>query len=408
MRVLYAVSAWPTQYMSMVPLAWAFQAAAHEVRVLCAASQVAPTTRAGLTPVPVLDGASIELHNRLHYVREVREGRWPYPWAPLHPVTGVPMCTLDDFNVAAYQRDLEPALAARAAAGVDAAVRYARHYDPGLIVHDAGSLEGPLLGRLLGVPSVAYAWGPVGADLDNRYGVAPRDISHSYERYGLEPPAPGDFPMLVEPCPPEVTGRADIGSQPVRYVPYNGTAAVPEWLAAPRRRPRVAVSWSTALTRISGPESYRLPSIMRALAALGVEVVVTATPEDVAALGTVPDRLRVLEQFPLSLLLPSCDAVVHHGGAGSTMTAAVAGVPQLAVTFASEQAFNAERIAACGAGRHLPGHLCDEDRIGAMVTELLGPDLGSAAEALRDRLTDRPAPAELAESLLARAGVPIG
>ena len=65
MRVLFAVSAWPGHYFPLVPLGWALRAAGHEVRVLCAESDVDPVTRAGLTPVPVLRGLDLLLGARM-------------------------------------------------------------------------------------------------------------------------------------------------------------------------------------------------------------------------------------------------------------------------------------------------------------------------------------------------------
>jgi len=143
-----------------------------------------------------------------------------------------------------------------------------------------------------------------------------------------------------------------------------------------------------------------LPHVVRGLADTGYEVVCTAMARDVTALGEVPASVRVLEQFPLSLLLPSCAAVVHHGGGGSVMTSLWAGVPQLAVTFAAEQTVSAVRVAGAGAGIHLPGHLADRTTVRGAALELVtGAAYQEAAAALRSELLARPTPAELVERL---------
>lgn len=49
-------------------------------------------------------------------------------------------------------------------------------------------------------------------------------------------------------------------------------------------------------------------------------------------------------------LFPRTGAVVHHGGAGTTTTAARAGVPQVVVPQATDQPYWAGRVAALGAG----------------------------------------------------------
>jgi UDP:flavonoid glycosyltransferase YjiC (YdhE family) len=144
---------------------------------------------------------------------------------------------------------------------------------------------------------------------------------------------------------------------------------------------------------------------VEALSALDAEVVVTATREDVAALGEVPRSVRVLERCPLDALLAHGDLVVHHGGAGSMMTALAAGVPQLAVTFASEQARGAERVAGAGPGLHLPGHLADRAALAGAAEELLTePRHRRAAARIREDGLRRPAPAALAERLERLAG----
>src|SRR5439155_24289170 len=94
-----------------------------------------------------------------------------------------------------------------------------------------------------------------------------------------------------------------------------------------------------------------------AAAALDVDVVVAANPQlrDGLLDAGLPSGVRVVVDLPLHLLLPGCVAVVHHGGAGTTMTAAGLGLPQLVVAGRPEPAVNGTRLAACGAGRALLG-----------------------------------------------------
>ena len=131
----------------------------------------------------------------------------------------------------------------------------------------------------------------------------------------------------------------------------------------------------------------------------------TAPADDLARLGTVPPGVRALERYPLHALLPTCAAVVHHGGAGCVMTALDAGVPQLALTFAVEQECNGERVAGAGAGLQMRGHLAEPAAVRAAVTDLLAkPSFARSAAALRDDLRGRPTPASLVDQLAALAG----
>ncbi|MEU0562285.1 nucleotide disphospho-sugar-binding domain-containing protein [Dactylosporangium sp. NPDC006015] len=395
MRVLFSVSSWPTHYSSMVPLGWALQAAGHELRVLCAPSQTAAVAGAGLPPVPLLGGMEVAVHNRLSYVREALAGQWPYPWTPLHPVTGAQMSTLDGFDAAAYARTDGARFAEASAAGHDAAVAFAREWRPDLVVHDPVSTEGLLAALAAGVPAILALWGPVGTHEAPPVRILPDDLGDSFARHGFGPFGPDLIRHVLDPCPDEVAPPVGGERLPVRYVPYNGPGVPPP--RQPRGgRKRVCVTWSTALSTMTGPRSYALPAIVEALAGLGVEAVLTATREDAEALGPVPPGVRLLERCPLYALLPDCDAVVHHGGAGSAMTAMVTGTPQLAITFASEQACLAGRMAAAGAGLHLPGHTATAETIAATVAALLDNSAHQrAATALRRAAVSRPTPVEL-------------
>ncbi|MCD0485145.1 protein IroB, partial [Streptacidiphilus sp. ASG 303] len=126
-------------------------------------------------------------------------------------------------------------------------------------------------------------------------------------------------------------------------------------------------------------------------------------------IGALPPGMRLLEQAPLHLLLPGCDLVVHHGGAGCTMTALAAGVPQLAISNGLDQHVNARRVTAAGAGADLRGHLAGTDAIRTAAAGLLGSaEARASAGRLREQIDRNPSPAELAAALerLAAGAVP--
>jgi UDP:flavonoid glycosyltransferase YjiC (YdhE family) len=399
-RVMFTVSSWPTHYASMIPLGWALQAVGHEVRVLCAPSQVTTVGNAGLIPVPVPSGMDIVTSNRLQYYWEAVRGVWPFPFLPLHPLTGERMGSLSDFDVAAYRRDVEPELMAGTSAGFDAAVDFARRWEPDLVLHDPTSLEGLLASRLVGVPAAMCLWGPVGTHETAHFQVVPPDPSGSFARYGGGEFDLGMISNVVDPCPPALAPRTKAARLDVRYMPYNGVSPAPLWLLDAPRRPRVCVTWSTALSTMSGPDSYLLPELVHALSDLDAEVMVTATAQDVAALGSLPPSVRVLERLPLRLLLPSCDVVVHHGGSGTAMTALCAGVPQLAITFIAETTLTGLRLANAGVGRHLLGHQASRGAVRSSVEALLSAaSYRERAAQLRDEIALRPTMVDLVESL---------
>ncbi|MFF0388447.1 nucleotide disphospho-sugar-binding domain-containing protein [Kitasatospora sp. NPDC004615] len=402
MRVLFTVSDWFGHWSAMVPLGWALQGAGHEVRVLCAPSQADALTRAGLTAVPVLDGWDMAFQGRLQNYLNAGKGLWSYPEPPPHPVTGQPLADLADFDLGGWFGANLPALAERARRSTDAAVAYARRWQPDVHVHDLVSIEGLLLGRVLDVPSAIHLWGPAGTDeQEPGLTLVPVDMSKSFERYGVGEPGFEQVTHVIDANPaslaPAVQGAERL---PVRFVPYNGPGAEPDWLAGLPERPRVCVVWGTSVSEMFGEVSFTVPQVIEELAALDVEVVLTLTGADRERLGELPSNVRLLERVPLHLLLPHCDLVVHHGGAGCVMTALAAGTPQLALTNGVEQRLNADRIAAAGAGLGLPNAGLEPGAVRAAAAALLGdPAHRAAASRLREENDRRPAPAELVSVL---------
>jgi UDP:flavonoid glycosyltransferase YjiC (YdhE family) len=73
-----------------------------------------------------------------------------------------------------------------------------------------------------------------------------------------------------------------------------------------------------------------------------------------AALGPVPDFVRVFDYLPYSAVFPRAAAIVHSGGIGTLAQALAAGRPQLVTPVAFDQPDNARRAAALGVSRTLP------------------------------------------------------
>ncbi len=409
MRVLFTVSAWRGHWYPLVPLGWALQASGHDVQVVCAPSQRDAVARAGLTPVPVLAEIDMTFLGRLQNVWNAQEGSWPYKALPPHPVTGVPMASLNEFSFGEFTREAGKRLATPTRESFDAAVEFARAWKPDLVVHELLSMEGILAARVLGVPSVLHLWGPIGTDEDEPgLRVKPEDPTGAFRRHGVAEFAPEQITHVVDPCPALLRPLTSAERLPVRYVPYNGQGSAPDWALERSGKPRVCVVWGNSATRMAGPQAFVLPQIVEAVTGLGAEVVLTANATDVAALGDLPDGVRVLEGCPLHLLLPACDAVVHHGGAGTTMTATVAGVPQLAVPCAMDQFLNSRRVASSGAGLSLPAHAADVASVRTAVERLLTePSLRETAAGLRADALALPSPLDLVGRLedLALAGV---
>src|SRR4029079_12026067 len=115
------------------------------------------------------------------------------------------------------------------------------------------------------------------------------------------------------------------------------------------------LTWGTMMASLDLDSKLDLPALVAEVAGLDIELVLALHPAQHASLGTLPGNVRLPgTPLALQLVLPSCQALVHQGGAGSMMTALAAGVPQVVVPLVSDQHFNAERLVAVGAGLSLP------------------------------------------------------
>lgn len=85
-------------------------------------------------------------------------------------------------------------------------------------------------------------------------------------------------------------------------------------------------------------------------------------------------------------LFPRLAAVVHHGGAGTTHTAARAGAPQVVVPQVADQPYFASRVAALGVGTAHEGGVPTTASLTAALTVALAPDVAYRARALAGRM----------------------
>ncbi len=400
MRFLLTTFAWSSHYYPMVPLGWALRAAGHEVRVASTPALVDAIITTGLAAVAVGEDVDIEGRAKAGTLGEMHNhDRWPTDPG-----------TWNDMQQHLV-RQIAHTMIEVADAMTDDLVTFARNWRPDLIVHESITFAGPVAAEVLGIPTVAHTVGMSTAPgMVVRKGapaLSPAYV-HLYERFGVAPRAAPS--AWVDPCPPSmrVPGETSAPRLSVRYVPYNAPGALPAWLVEPPTRPRVCVTWGDTTVRMIGDGVTGLLSqVIEAVAGLGVEVVLTVSSATRAALGTVPDGVRVAESLPLHLLLPSCRAIVHQGGVGTALTSAIYGVPQLAVTQFAAQMTTGDVFAASGAGRHLLHTETTVERIRSHVVELLDDqECRTAAEILRQEIAAQPTPAELVPKLVELTGGP--
>jgi UDP:flavonoid glycosyltransferase YjiC (YdhE family) len=107
------------------------------------------------------------------------------------------------------------------------------------------------------------------------------------------------------------------------------------------------------------------------------------------------EDVYVLREAPYRWLFPQMGAIIHHGGAGTTAEALLAGVPNGVVAFGVDQPYHGRRIHALGAGpAPMKRSKLTADRLAELITTLTRPSqaaqwLAGATEARAHLLHER-------------------
>ncbi|MFC4587990.1 nucleotide disphospho-sugar-binding domain-containing protein [Sphaerisporangium corydalis] len=381
MRVLFATWATRSHYYPLVPLAWALRAAGHEVRIAGQPDAGDMVTGSGLPFVPA--GPSLDLGAIIERIR-VRPSEDASRQEREH--------ARSDTAVRMFMAGSE--------AMADDLVAFARSWRPDLVVYEPRGYAAMKAAQVLGVPAVRSLSG--GTDYTYvREEIERPTLAPLWERFGLGDPHGA---LTLDPCPPSLQVDGPLPRHFMRYVPFNGGGAVPAWLREPRTRPRVLVTFGVTFAKHAGNlQPVRLAT--EAVSGLDVDVVVAAFAEQRAMLGALPESVTLVESMPLHLLLPTVSAVVHQGGAGTMLTSAACGVPQMVLPSIADEPLNARRLQEQGAGRHV--HLADADHdvIRAEVAALLDQDSHrDAALKLKEEIEGQVTPADVVGVLESLAG----
>jgi UDP:flavonoid glycosyltransferase YjiC (YdhE family) len=380
MRVLFTTLAARPHLYPLVPLAWALRAAGHDVRIAGQPAILDDIVAAGLFAVEV--GADVDF------------------------LAGIKKLYGSDEEMNDWVRRAIPHVAAADAMARDL-IAFTDGWHPDLIVTDPAVFAAPILAERKGIPLVRHLWGPTVVGRPGQAAPGTTDVRATwppllvtlYDRW--EVPVRGDYARrVVDPCPPSMQSGVIANRLPMRYVAYNGAADVPPWLTEPPARQRVCVTWGTTVTDFTGGAGFRVPEILDAVAKLDVEVVVAVSAAERELLGDVAVGVRVVTGMPLSLLLPTCAGVVSQGGAGTVLTAAACGVPQVVIPQVPDQPLNAGRVAATGAGIALDAEHADSPSIFTAVEQAIGdPGLRRSADRLRAEIEEQPSPADVVDAL---------
>ncbi|MFI6560796.1 nucleotide disphospho-sugar-binding domain-containing protein [Streptomyces sp. NPDC050534] len=373
MRFLFVASASNSHLTPMVPLAWALRAAGHEVRVACDADTAPGALALGLAVARVSSRGGFAGRHR-QKVRGV-------PGEPYY-----------------RERDALPRMfAENAVAMIDGLAALVDRWRPHVVVHEPVAFAAEAVAAARGLPVLRHLWGP---DVwGTPSGVWLRERVH--ELVAAEVPGsvwPSAQQFVIDPCPAVMQQPGPGTEVPIRFVAVDRPGTVPSWLLRPYERPRICVTWGTFTD--GAPDGHPLMRALRRLSRLDAEVVLLVRSEDLGRLGELPAGVRAVTEVPLHAVLPSCAAIVHHGGANTTMGAVAQGVPQLIVSDTFERDLNGGRLAEAGGGLHLSSQDAHPEAVEAAARQLVFDDrVAHSAVALQYQAMTRPTPAQVASCL---------
>ncbi len=248
-------------------------------------------------------------------------------------------------------------------------------------------LRNPLFNRWTYAIASLFSWwmarGPSNR-LRKRLGLKPMGFRGPFpeiRRRGL--PHLYAFSRHVVPRPPDWPAWAHITGYWFREAPpFHPPADLERFLES--RNPVVYVGFGSM--RLPRPEKV-LEAVFRALEALDAHAVMGTGWSGLPRLRH--PRVYEVQEIPHEWLFPRVNAVVHHGGAGTTATGLRFGRPTVIVPFLADQFFWGERVAALGVGCTL-GHVRNltAGRLEQALRAVLSPEVVERARILGQKIQE--------------------
>ncbi|MGW2249347.1 nucleotide disphospho-sugar-binding domain-containing protein [Kitasatospora sp. NPDC001660] len=369
MRILLTGPAAAGHLFPMVPTAQALRAAGHDI-LFAAARPMDQIRSAGFPLAEIGDGREMR-----ELFIEANEGQFSYSG------NGLDQDGLLDMASRAFAYAARPT--------VDDLLAVASGWGADLLVHAAFQAAAPLVAAKLGLPSLLHNYGiPTGRDIVERLAANFTDL---YDKHGVDGPATPTS-LSIGPL------GGDLDGLRMRYVPYNGGGLVPGEYLGPAERPRVLITLGTVVTHVDGVSA--VSRLVEAASSVDADFLLAVDGADLAPLGTLPDNVRALPWVPLADLVRHCDAVIHHGGAGTTGTTLQAGVPQLLLPQGADNYLVADALTAAGVALRSTSETVDTDVLNRLLTD---PDLRAAAARVQAENNALPTPAAMVPTLEALA-----
>lgn len=368
-RMLFTCRPQAGHYEPLVPLATAARDAGHAVAFATGEPCASRAREAGFEAFAAGPGEDFRQE-------------WPSRYPEFHQLVGDELRRFVFTEIFA-NLELEPR--------ADALEEVIEAWRPDVIVHELAELAAPLVGTALGLPYVAVSYGPlIGASLALAAGGA---AARHWRARGLEPhPTAGLFQHLyIDTCPPSLQHDriSSIGAvQRLRPAAAVAAETPPAWFDRLAARTIVYLTMGTVWNRDLEVFRTAIEGARDEDVALVVTVGRQNDPRD---LGPQPDNVHVHQYIPQAGLLPRCDAVIAHGGAGTTLGALAFGVPLVLLPQGADQHENAGRIVDAGAGRQLLRHDLSTATVREALLDVLSDDrFRQSARRIAAEISDMP------------------
>jgi len=267
-----------------------------------------------------------------------------------------------------------------------AVLELARAWKPDVLVRDEVDFGTAIAAESLALPCATVLVLAAGGFL--RKEVVAEPLNELRAAYGL-PPDPElamlDRHLVLSPFPPSF--RDPRFPLPALTFSFRPTTAGPAETA-----PRTPTVYFTLGTVNNTADLFS--RVLTGLQELPVNVVVTVGESvDPAALGPLPDRVRVERFIPQEQLLPRCDLVVSHAGSGTVMGALAHGLPSVLIPLGADQPYNARRCVDLGTARVLDPVTVTSDEARTTTSAVLSDGTyRRAAERVAEEIDALPGP----------------
>lgn len=275
---------------------------------------------------------------------------------------------------------------------------------PDLLIYDVASFSGPLLAELAEIPGVSHGFGPAfpAAVLT----AAEADLEPLWSGQGRRVPPGGGMlrGLHVDVWPGSLQLPDAFTPETLTRLRVSGTGRpgglyandVPPALTT-LPRPAVHLTLGTVFNH----NTPLFEQVIEALRDEDLSLIVTTGPDqDPSVLGTQPPSVHVERFLPHHVLLPYCDLVVSHSGAGTTLAALGHGIPSLLLPQAADGFRAAEGCMRAGTGLRLTPSEVTGDAIRSRVRELFDdPGYRQKAGKLRTEIARMPGPADVVKQL---------